>query len=81
MVPKDSEISGHLPQVKWTIRSLLEGRNARGQLLAIVSKREFFANWHVNDRYEANDHVNKPTYDAWMTSAEAALSAVRLRLR
>jgi HEPN domain-containing protein len=79
-VPKNSEIDGYLPQVKRIIRGLLDGRNVRGPLLAIANRREFFEHWHINNRYEANGHIDRVIYEEWMKSAEVALSAAKLRL-
>ncbi len=80
-VPKNREIDGHLPRVKGEIRRILQGRNTRGQLFAIVGKHGFFADWNVNNRYEADGHVSKPTYEQWRNSTASAFRIVNLRLR
>jgi hypothetical protein len=78
--PKNAEIEGHLPPIKRTIQSILQGRNAKGPLLGVVGKREFFDNWNVNDRYQADGHVNKSIYDSWRADAQLAFRIVSLRL-
>ena len=77
--PSNQEIDGHLPGVKRTIRSILDGRSAKGPLLALVGRSDFFQNWAVNDRYKSDGHVEKPTYDNWKASTKLAFGIVKLR--
>jgi HEPN domain-containing protein len=77
--PPNTEIDGHLPQVKREIRLILQGRNITGPLLQLVSRSEFFSDWHINDRYEEDGYVDQTRYERWRDQAKQALSAARLR--
>jgi hypothetical protein len=79
--PPNSEIDGHLPPVKWQIRQILDGRNVRGPLLAFVMNQRHFTDWHVNHRYEADGHVDRPKYEKWRDSTKLAFKIVSLRAK
>jgi hypothetical protein len=78
--PANSEIDGHLPPVKWHIRQILDGRNARGALLSFVTNHQHFTDWHVNDRYQDDGHVNQEKYERWRNSAKLAMTVANLRI-
>jgi hypothetical protein len=74
--PKGKEIDGHLPTLKRTIRTLIEGRS--GRLFSLVRERNFFDDWHINDRYEADGYVTREQYETWKSYAIRTLSLANL---
>jgi hypothetical protein len=76
-----SEIEGHLPGgLKGIIKRQLDGRNAKGRLLALVQyNSSFFADWHVNDRYSPDGHVALQRYTTWRKQTLEALSIAGIR--
>jgi hypothetical protein len=77
--PPNESIDGHLPSVKFAIRTLLNGRGAGGPLLSLVNSRRFFADWSITTRYESDGHVDRPKYETWRSDATKAFAVARLR--